>query len=52
MDIVIIENKKNFIKQIPLSKILGTSHYGEGWKPERARTEVSSRKYFLNPKME
>jgi hypothetical protein len=43
MDIVIIETIKNFIKQIPLGKTLGTSHYEEGRTPERARTEVSSR---------
>ncbi len=42
MDIIIIEIKK-LVKQIPLGKTLGTSHYGEGWTPERARTEVSSR---------
>ena len=42
MDIVIIEIKK-LIKQFPWDKTLGTSHYGEGWTPERARSEVSSR---------
>ena len=42
MDIVIIETIKKLLKQIPLDKTLGTSHYGEGWTPERARTEVSS----------
>ncbi len=42
MDMVIIEIKK-LTKPIPGDKTLGTSHYGEGWTPERARTEVSSR---------